>query len=965
MRERQASSAWRRSRWRWLAPLLGCLAPALAGAEGWRGIEPGVSRRDDVVAAWGQPASTEIQRGREVLTYAAWTGTEGARLVNVLLEAGGDTVASITVLPDHDMDRNEVEHRFGPRCPAQPGSSNCYQTRLTQDFRTQLFYPRLGVSVFFNDKGTAVQSLVFQAPRTDRAKAATPAPPPVEEGHPAVERPRTAPAPEVKPPPEPAEALSAAEKRAAAAAELQAGVFEPRTYRPLRTESPPAIDGKLDDPVWQLAPREGNFLSQISKPYGQPAVDPTEVQLAYDEKNLYVAFRCKYGASGPRDDTVPPNEQQVGETVAVYIDPKNDHTNALAFGVTRAGYRSDWELTRNGTVLDFEWRGIWNAATQRDENGWTAELVIPWGTLALPSHDEKEFSVGVNFNRLVPLTPESAAWVPRPAGYKRPSPAYFGTLIGLHDVPASQRLYIEPYFAVAYQSNQLRQGRLRDLLGNGGNTLLYGGLYARARPLSSLQIDLTINPDFSQVSPDSALANVDRFELFFPEVRDFFVQDLDRFTLGTDRYQLFYSRRVGVRKRLGGWEEVPINYGAKVLIREKGFEGGILNVDTAPMAGPVEMGKDTSVPEQNITVARLNKLFGNATHLGMIFLNRAAPTQLGLQVSDYRAYGADGAYGLLHDRLILSGFWARSESLQPVDLTEGPIFGYGLLGPTHLVPGVAGNATIQWISQEFQASASYVDVSHTFDPQLGFFEQVGIRRNEVSANYNPQTHIDLVHDVSVGAKWSQTTDVHDAIRTDARTLSLGAALLDTSVIQASLLQTTDAVDHLFKIAGRRLIIPPGTYDANRVSFFVGLPQRRTTMLSLGYTEGGLFGGHERILTLDGRLNLGPFTGGATYQFYEVHAGPSMTVLLDENVLRAHRLSARLMFAFTPDLRTNLAVEASTFDPTATLQWLTSWRFSTTGQLTLVASRTGPSVWSWVYEPEWRALLKLSYGLVLF
>src|SRR5262249_46479831 len=156
--------------------------------------------------------------------------------------------------------------------------------------------------------------------------------------------------------------------------------------------------------------------SMRSKPYGEPSREPTTVQVAYDEENLYVAFRCGYSAAGPRDDSMPSDETALYDTaerVGVLVDTRLDRTSARSFTIGRTGLRRDSEITNNGGVANRDWRGLWDGAAHVTADGWTAELKLPWGTLGLPAHDGA-FRVGINFLRVEPIVNEYSSWSPGP-----------------------------------------------------------------------------------------------------------------------------------------------------------------------------------------------------------------------------------------------------------------------------------------------------------------------------------------------------------------------------------------------------------------------------------------------------------------------------------------------------------------------------------------------------------------------
>jgi hypothetical protein len=674
------------------------------------------------------------------------------------------------------------------------------------------------------------------------------------------------------------------------------------SYRPVRASVAPKIDGRLDDAIWQVAPIDGRFGSIRSKPYGLLTKEPTAVQVAYDERVLYVAFRCRYSAPGDRDDGVPPDEEtllSVSEAVAVAIDPRHDHANARLFAVGRTGARGDLEWTDGGATSNREWRGIWDAATQYDANGWTVEIAIPWGTLGMPTQ-EGDLTVAVNFVRREPLVGEVSFWALPPAGTFG-SITHFGHLDGMSHIHPAQRLFLQPYLAsVMRHPAGDPLPALRDFTGTDGNASIYGGLYARYRPPGPVQLDLTINPDFSTVTPDQAITVLDRFEPSYPELRPFFAEDRARFELGGSTSQLFYSRRVGLAATAtGAYVDVPILYGSKGVVRSADTEVAVMNVG-------LTRGRTIDLAD-NVTVARLNHFFGHGRRLGNIFLHRFG------DVPSYTATGMDGAYTFLDEHLTIAGFIARTA--------------------THGVsPGSAGRASVAWSSEDFTASLAYLDVGKAFDPQLGFFPLTGIRSDTLAAYYTPVIRNDLIHQIVLGGQIEHVGNRDETRVYDRVTLEASAQLISNATVAARVYPAVEEVSSAFTLAADRITVPAGHYTVMTRELSLASPPRHVVEGALKYVDGDLFGGHQRIPEAKLGLNFGRFTGSVLYQLVMIH--------YDAVDLTAHRVSARSTVTYTPLARTTLAVEATTFSQRATAQLVNAYSFGTLSTLALAITETG-------------------------
>lgn len=707
-------------------------------------------------------------------------------------------------------------------------------------------------------------------------------------------------------------------------------------YRAERADVAPAIDGVLDDAVWGRAPVDARFASARSKPYGLPTPEPTAVQVAYDQTYLYVAFRCGYSGARPRDDSLPADERTLfseSERVGVLVDARLDHATARSFTVGRTGARGDLELTQNGALINREWRGIWDAATRHDDVAWTAEFRIPWGTLGLPTH-EAAFEVGINFNRVEPRAGEYAFWALVPPASSGP-PSFYGHLVGLSQVRPSQRLFLQPFLAVAVRQDAAAPlPALRDFSKQGGHLGLYGGFYARYRPAGPLQVDLTMNPDFSTATPDEAVANLDRFELSYPEVRPFFSEDRPRFEFGVaNGPQLFYSRRLGLRKLpSGSHQEVPIVYGAKAIVRGGGIEIAAMSVGMA--ASDADLAAS-----DHAAVLRLNHSLGEGRRIGAILLGRDTAA------GSYGAAGGDGQYTLFDQHLTVSGFYARSAT------TGAP-------------QGGIGAANAGWASQDFNAGANFLTVEQSFDPQLGFVPARGIVSTTFYGAYTPLVTNDLVRQVLLESSLTRTTDRSDQRIYDRGNIGISAEALDRSMVSVRLLPSVENVASEFKIAADRIVIPPGRYRSLVGQLSIDTPPRRTTEGHLGYSEGDLFGGYQRAVNGRIKLNLGRFAGSFFYEWTSLRHG--------ERRLVGHRLSARSTFTYTPLARTTLIVEANTLILRSLAQLVTSITFGSLSTVSLTLSEgTGQErsnlgdAARWYDHANFNAVLAFNYGFTPF
>jgi len=342
---------------------------------------------------------------------------------------------------------------------------------------------------------------------------------------------------------------------------LQAGDSD-REMRAIRTDTPPAIDGFLNDAVWAQAVPTGDFI-QLDPQEGMPATEPTEIRVLYDDEALY--FGCMFYDSNPagilarltrRDNEI---ESDRG---SIRIDSYHDHQTAYEFTFNAAGVKVDILQYDDANREDPSWDPVWDLETRIVENGWSAEIRIPFSILRYREQKEGEPDPvwGINVLRVVSRKNEQSYWVYIPkseSGFV----SRFGHLTGLRNVPAPRQLELLPFVVGKNDSEPERsyQDASSEASGNAGLDLKYS-------LTSNWVLDATINPDFGQVEVDPEVLNLTTYETFFPEKRPFFIEgtQIIRFSTFGDAFGpgMFYSRRIG---RATSIDEVDIPDDGKVL----------------------------------------------------------------------------------------------------------------------------------------------------------------------------------------------------------------------------------------------------------------------------------------------------------------------------------------------------------------------------------------------------------------
>ncbi len=366
-----------------------------------------------------------------------------------------------------------------------------------------------------------------------------------------------------------------------------------------KTSTPVLIDGVMDESAWLNAETAGDFYMVLPMDTSHARVN-TEVKMTYDNENLYIIAICHHRNLAPyrveslrRDFTFGKNDNFI-----FFLDPFNDLTNGYTFGANAAGAQWDGMLYEGGKA-DLNWDNKWVSAVKNYDDKWIFEASIPFKTIRYKKGIPEW---GVNFSRLDITEAEKSAWTPVPRQFPTASLAYTGQLIW--DEPLTDpglNLSLIPYALTGISkdySTDKKPSFRKEV-----------GIDAKIAVTSSLNLDLTVNPDYSQVEVDKQVTNLDRFELFFPEKRQFFLENNDLFgNFGFANIRPFFSRRIG----LG----VPISFGARLSgSLDKNWRIGLMNMET-------ERVKETGLPAQNFTVLALQRRVFARSNVRLIFVNK-------------------------------------------------------------------------------------------------------------------------------------------------------------------------------------------------------------------------------------------------------------------------------------------------------------------------------------------------------
>lgn len=611
-------------------------------------------------------------------------------------------------------------------------------------------------------------------------------------------------------------------------------VAEPRdfsTYQPSVTPvridraDAPRIDGRLDDPVWQRAAVISEFY-QVEPNVGPPAVE-TRVYLAYDERALYVAIHAFEDEPEDIFATILQRDGDVwrDDMLRFYIDPFDTGLTGFGFDVNALGARADRLVQANRRPVD-EWDTIWDSAGQMTEDGWTAEIVLPFQSI---SFDPEADGWGLMITRERSHRNQEIRWAAidqsiNKFGFARP-----GRLEGIRDVNRGIGLDIEALASVI-GSRDWERPRDDDVTFEPSTNIYY-----RFTPgLTGL---LTLNTDFADTPLDARQINTGRFSLFFPETRDFFLQDAAFFEFagrtfnGAPNGQPFFSRRIGIVNR----SPVTIDGGIKLSGEVAGLELGILSTRTA------ETG---SVDAQTLSVARITKDVLASSRVGFI-ATAGDPTGQ----SENSLIGADFLYqtgsflgaGLLQADL----FYQRTTS----DLVDDDdSFGLRVEYP---------NDTWAWVVEARE-------IGETFRPALGFVNRPGTRDYGASWTRRFRQSGGFLRWWQAGTAHDYVTDLNDRLETRENQVNFGLQTQATDELTATVFDNEERITVPFFLP-RGIEIPVGAYDNDGFNLRFQSSLVRPYGLTLEFEDRDFFDGSSTTAAVELNIRPNPYIDiGASY-----------------------------------------------------------------------------------------------------
>ncbi len=603
---------------------------------------------------------------------------------------------------------------------------------------------------------------------------------------------------------------------------------------PKRVEQGPVIDGVLDEAVWRDAAVIESFTQQ-EPAEGAAATERTQILLIYDASSLYLGLRAYDTdptgiiATEMRRDS----ERLLGDedSFQIILDTFNDSRSVYMFVTNPLGAKLEQQVFEEGeggrpgrgsaSNINRDWDGVWDVAARRTPDGWVAEIEIPMVTVRFPESNLQQW--GINFMRNIRRKNEQVFWAPIPKAYTLTRVSLAGSLTGMTALNRGMDLRIKPFVIAGGRHDRTGLQILERGLNDAGLDVKYG-------VSSGLNLDLTLNTDFAQAEVDEEQVNLTRFALFFPEKRDFFLENYGQFNVGAaasmDRLaDLFFSRRIGLSE---SGQPIPIIGGARLSGKTGRHNVALMDLQTEEAFGQ---------PGANFFVARYSRDVLTRSKVGGLLINKEAISDVRFN----RTFAADTTLALTRS-FTINSFLAKTST---PGISDGDM---------------AFHARAAWLDARWNISAEYTDIQDNFNAEAGFVPRLGIRTSKLHLERNPRPGKYNLRVLEPMINITYTTDQQNRLLTRRVHHMLGTRFDDGSSFIVWYNRYFEWLDVPFRIR-RDVAIPVGAYRFGEWNFSYTTNPSRPVYGRVGYLPQTFFGGDRT--DLNATLGVRPASRFAT------------------------------------------------------------------------------------------------------
>lgn len=672
-------------------------------------------------------------------------------------------------------------------------------------------------------------------------------------------------------------------------------------FKVTRINSMLSTDGRLNEEEWSHAMGSSGFV-QLEPQQGKPSRYKTVVKGMYNKKNLYIGFFC-FSGNEPKDIRVPDLKRDFAykqhDMVAVCFDGFNDKRNSMTFACNAYGAQKDY-LAYDDIYFDSDWNGLWKVRTTQTDSGWYAEFEIPWKTLRYDETINGEYKFNINFLRVKRSSNEISVWSPYPRSIGFNRMEFAGRMTGMEPPKKSTNIQVNPYFLASENSSHGSE-----VGNNSASAIKWGGDVKWAVNPKSV-FDLTFNTDFAQADADQQVNNVSRFSVFFPEKRQFFLENASLFGVGLTGegengiggsmyLQPFFSRRLGLDDN---GSPIPINFGARLVTRSaKRTYGGIY----------IRQQGIDKYPAQNIFVGRYSENIGKYNHIGGIFTYKNSGATDAANSYGAYSYGVDGFFRLNSKQSITTMLTRTKNTNSPRS-------------------GEAGYIQYNYTTDEITAWWTQVFIGNNYNPELGFISKnntlatcpgviFNIRRSwlpfkKTIRSFNPGVQAQIFHD-------PRYLTQQEAIITCN---PIWFELQNGGNILCGITRNFENIQDPFVPLG--ITIAPGKYNFTRYFVAGGSDASKKVSFSAKYERGGYYDGN--LNTLSAAFNFAPIPNIALNLNYNLNTFKNVGATLNKTDVSLYTVAFNI--SPTPRLQLSGLYQYSTFGKREAFTTKLAWEY---------------------------------------
>lgn len=590
-----------------------------------------------------------------------------------------------------------------------------------------------------------------------------------------------------------------------------------------------SLDGNLNEPFWQKINPVTNFIQRDPVEGGEPS-EKSEIYVAMSREYLYIGAKM-YDSNADKILAFQKRRDQslrTDDRFMFILDTFNTGRNAFFFETNPAGLRGDGLINiGQGSNLNKSWDGIWDIRTTITDEGWFLEIEIPFRTL---NFDPDIDTWGINFQRTVRRKNEEIIWT----GFRRNQslfrPQDAGKITGLSDLNQGIGIEVVPYGVTTGTREWTGNDREDNFSADGGFDISYN-------ITPNLRSSATVNTDFAEAEVDQRRVNLTRFPLFFPEQRDFFLEGSDIFSFApASGVTPFFSRRIGLVEG----QQIPINFGGKLLGRPGDYNVGLIQIQT---------GSKGDINREDFTVARVTRNLFEESQIGVIYTRRATHNSI---LSDRHTAGVDVELGTSRFRgdknLQFQAFFLWHNPNRPDE--DSDFFDRSARG-----------IRISYPNYPVSASMSYRELDRDFNPDVGFTPRNSFRRLQPSISYERNLEKNsLFRQIEFSIRHEYLADMDFRPQSvSTRVTPINILFESTERFDASVTREFERLNFPFDIRrDQSIIIPAGDYDLWTFDTEFSTANFRKVSGEIEFSHGGFWTGTRTEYELS--ADFRPFPG---------------------------------------------------------------------------------------------------------